>query len=202
MKGERCLTKVDGVVEPADPWPNQHRAQSWSSPRQRKRPCERSLPLSRLIVYKHVNRALAAGVKVASRHLPHGSAPTITAKARAWTLTALAKHIRRTAATVGHPSLTQVVKSTVHLTLRNAPLRPHKIKYSRERRDPESERKMKADLIVYREIDELAQHPPPPGTPREVTVSADEKPDVQALATTSADLAPVPRRAPRSEPRL
>ena len=33
---------------------------------------------------------------------------------------------------------------------------------------------------------------PPPSTPRVVTVSVDEKPGVQALATTSPDLPPVP----------
>lgn len=171
----------------------------------------RTLRVSRRIVYKHVDRALAAGVAVALRDRPHGSAPTITAEAKAWvlalactkpkehgqaaelwTLAALAKHIHRTAAIAGHPSLIQVVKSTVHLILRDAPLRPHKIKYYMERRDPEFDRKMKEVLVVYREVAELAQRPPVPGAPRVVTVSVDEKPGVQALATTSADLPPVP----------
>ena len=171
----------------------------------------RTLRVSRRIVYKHVDRALAAGVAVALRDRPHGSAPTITAEAKAWvlalactkpkehgqaaelwTLAALAKHIHRTAVIAGHPSLIQVVKSTVHLILRDAPLRPHKIKYYMERRDPEFDRKMKEVLVVYREVAELAQRPPVPGAPRVVTVSVDEKPGVQALATTSADLPPVP----------
>jgi len=171
----------------------------------------RKLKVSRRIVYKHVDRALAAGVDVALRDHPHGSVPTITAEAKAWvlalactkpkehgraaelwTLSALADHVRRTAATAGHGSADRVVKSTVHAILRDAPLRPHKIKYYMERRDPEFARKMKEVLIVYREVAELEQHPLPAGTPRTVTVSVDEKPGVQALATTSADLPPVP----------
>lgn len=175
----------------------------------------RSLKISRRIVYKHVDRALAAGVEVALRDHPHGSPPTITSEARAWVLalacakptefglaaelwtrSALAGYVRREAQAAGHPSLAQAAKSTVHLILRDAPLRPHKIKYYLERRDPEFERKMQAVLIVYREVGELIAQPPPPDTPRIVTVSVDEKPGVQALATTSPDLPPVPGKHP------
>lgn len=155
----------------------------------------RTVKVSRRIVYKHVDRALAAGVSVALRDRAHGSAPTILPEARAWvvalactkpkehghaaelwTLSALAKHVRGTAKAAGHPSAAQMVKSTVHAMLRAAPLRPHKIKYYLERRDPEFERKMQEVLIVYREVAELAQHPPAAGTPRVVTVSVAEKP--------------------------
>lgn len=171
----------------------------------------RSLRITRRIVYKHVDRALAAGVAVALRDHPHGSAPTITPEAKAWVLalactkpkdhgyaaelwtrSALAQHIRQQAEAVGHPSLARAVKSTVHVILRDAPVRPHKVQYYMERRDPEFDRKMKEVLIVYREVAELLKHPPPAGTPRTVTVSVDEKPGVQALATTSPDLPPVP----------
>jgi transposase len=175
----------------------------------------RTLHVNRRIVYKHVDRALAAGLDVALRDHPHGSLPTITAEAKTWvlalactkpkehglaaelwTLSALANQIRRTAESAGHPSAAHVVKSTVHAILRDAPVRPHKIKYYLERRDPEFERKMREVLIVYREVAELEQHPLPAGAPRIVTVSVDEKPGVQALATTSADLPPVPGAHP------
>jgi transposase len=176
----------------------------------------RSVGISRRIVYKHVDRALAAGVALALKDRPHGSEPTITPEAKAWlmamactkpkdcgqaaelwSLAALAKHLRDTAESAGHPSLALVVKSTVYKILEEAPLRPHKIKYYLERRDPEFERKMREVLIVYRQVEELFQQPePPPGTPRVLTVSVDEKPGVQALAPTSADLAPVPGKHP------
>ena len=175
----------------------------------------RTLRLSRRIIYKHVDRALAAGAAVALRDHPHGSTPTITPEAKAWVLSvactrpkdhglaaelwtrsSLAKHIRATAPVAGHPSVAHAGKSTIHVILRDAAIRPHKIKYSMERRDPEFDCKMKQVLIVYREVSQLAASPPPPGTPRTVTVSVDEKPGVQALATTSADLPPVPGQHP------
>ena len=55
---------------------------------------------------------------------------------------------------------------------------------------------MKEVLIVYQEVDQLIQSLQPPGTTRTVTVSVDEKPGVQALATTSPDLPPVPGKHP------
>lgn len=176
----------------------------------------RRVGISRRIVYKHVDRALAGGVALALRDRPHGSEPTITPEAKAWvmamactkpvewglaaelwTLAALAKQLRATAGTAGHPSLAQVVKSTVHKILAEAPVRPHKIKYYLERRDPDFDRKMREVLIVYRQVEELFQQPAPPaGTPHIVTVSVDEKPGVQALAPTSPDLPPVPGKHP------
>ena len=185
-----------------------HAGQSFSA-------LSRTARLSRRIIYKHVDRALAAGVAVALRDRAHGSEPIITPEAKAWVLalactkpkdhglaaelwtrSALAKHIRRCARAAGHPSVAGVAKSTIHVILRDAPVRPHKIKYYLERRDPEFDRKMKEVLIVYREVSQLRAAPPPPGSPQTVTVSVDEKPGVQALATTSPDLPPVPGEHP------
>jgi transposase len=173
----------------------------------------REAGVSRRIVYKHVDRALAAGMAVALVDRRHGSEPTITPEAKAWVLSlactkpidhgyaaelwtrsALAAHVRRTATAAGHATLARAAKSTVQIILRAAPLRPHKVKYYLERRDPDFEQKMRAVLIVYRELAELG--PPAPRTPPMVTVSVDEKPGVQALATTSADLPPVPGEHP------
>lgn len=181
----------------------------------------RCLKVSRRIVYKHVDRALAAGVSVALGDHPHGSQPTITPEAKAWVLSmactkpkdhgyaselwtrsALTGHIRRQAVATGHPSLGHAVKSTIHTILRDAPVRPHKIQYYMERRDPEFDRKMKEVLMVYREVSELMEQPRTPdlpaqaGAPRTVTVSVDEKPGVQAIANTTPDLPPVPGKHP------
>jgi transposase len=175
----------------------------------------RSLSISRRIIYKHVDRALAAGVSLALRDRPHGSQPTITPEAKVWVLSQactkpkdhglaaelwtrsqLAKHIRRQAKAAGHPSVAQAAKSTIHRILRDAPLRPHKIKYYLERRDPEFDRKMKELLIVYREVGEWLEQPHRPGALRTVTVSVDEKPGVQAIANTAPDLPPVPGAHP------
>ena len=191
-----------------------HAGQSFSA-------LSRTLRLSRRIIYKHVDRALAAGVAVALRDHPHGSDPTLTPEAKAWVLSvactkpkdhglaaerwtrsALAQHIRRTARAAGHPSVATAAQSTIHVILRDAPVRPHKIKYYLERRDPDFERKMKEVLIVSREVRQLAESPALPGTPRTGSVSVDEKPGVQALAPTAPDLPPVPGTHPGSGPRL
>jgi transposase len=175
----------------------------------------RSLKVSRRIIYKHVDRALAAGVSVALSDHPHGSQPTITPEAKAWVLAvactkpkdhgyaaelwtraALTGHLRRQAVASGHPSLRHAVKSTIHAILRDAPVRPHKIHYYLERRDPEFDRKMKEVLMVYREVNELMAQPRRLDAPRIVTVSVDEKPGVQAIANTAPDLPPVPGKHP------
>jgi transposase len=176
----------------------------------------RGVGVSRRIVYKHVDRALAAGVSVALTDHPHGSEPRLTPEAKTWVLAlactkpkdhgyaaelwtraALARHVRQEATRAGHPCLARAAKSTIHRILTQAPVRPHKVRYYLERRDPEFDRKMQEVLIIYREVAEVAAAPPPaPGTPRIVTVSVDEKPGVQALATTSPDLPPVPGTHP------
>src|ERR1017187_8159118 len=46
----------------------------------------RTARLSRRIIYKHGDRALAAGVAVALRDRAHGSEPIITPEAKAWVL--------------------------------------------------------------------------------------------------------------------
>ena len=92
----------------------------------------------------------------------------------------MAQHIRRAAKAAGHPSVAGAAQSTVPAILRDASIRPHKIKYYWERRDPEFDRKMKEVLVVYQEVDQLIQSLPPPGTARTGTVSVDEKPGVQA----------------------
>ena len=149
-----------------------HAGQSFSA-------LSRTVRLSRRIIYKHVDRALAAGVAVALCDRAHGSEPTITPEAKAWVLalactkpkdhglaaelwtrSALAKHIRCCAQAAGHPSVAGAAQSTIHVILRDAPVRPHKIKYCLERRDPEFDRKMKEVLIVYREVSQLRVSPP------------------------------------------
>ena len=175
----------------------------------------RRLGLSRRIVYKHVDRALAGGVDLALNDRPHGSEPVIPPEAKAWVLSVactkpkdhglaaelwtrsgLAKQIRQAAVAAGHPALDRASKATVHRILRDATLRPHKIKYYLERRDPDFEVKMREVLLVYREIHELLESPEATAAATMVTVSVDEKPGVQALATTSPDLPPVPGKHP------
>jgi hypothetical protein len=72
------------------------------------------------------------------------------------------------------------------------------VRYYLERRDAEFEQKMAEVLCVYREVQVLKKaaakaksKPKKPGKPVAI-VSYDEKPGIQAIATTSPDLPPVP----------
>jgi hypothetical protein len=74
-------------------------------------------------------------------------------------------------------------------------LKPHKVRYYLERRDAEFEAKMTEVLCVYREVALLKEQAA--ATAREprqavAVVSYDEKPGIQAIATTAPDLSPVP----------
>ena len=77
-------------------------------------------------------------------------------------------------------------------------IRPHKIRYYVERRDPEFEKKMIEVLHVYKEV-EIVNAGLVEGTlkePSTVTICYDEKPGIQALASTTPDRPPAPNRYP------
>ncbi len=88
--------------------------------------------------------------------------------------------------------LERISKGTVCKILQAHELKPHKISYYLERRDPEFERKMAEVLVVYKEV-QMQQQGGEPDTP-EITISCDEKPGIQAIANVAPDLPPVPGR--------
>jgi transposase len=115
-----------------------------------------------------------------------------------WTYGLLTQHIRQRCEAAGYAELRQLSRSKLHKILTEAKLRPHKIRYYVERRDPDFEPKMAAVLHVYKEV-EIINEGLLRGTLREapmITVSYDEKPGLQALAPTSPDLPPVPGQHP------
>src|SRR3984893_6879230 len=115
-----------------------------------------------------------------------------------WTYHLLQRHIRKEAAAAGHPSLSQLSRSKLHRILTQGELKPHKVRYYVERRDPEFEKKMIEVLHVYKEV-EIINAGLVEGTLKEpptVTLSYDEKPGIQALATTTPDRPPAPNRYP------
>jgi transposase len=111
-----------------------------------------------------------------------------------WTYQLLTGHIRREASAAGHAGLVRLSRSKLHKILTQGELRPHKVRYYVERRDPEFAQKMAAVLHVYKEV-EIINQGLVTGAIREpatVTVSYDEKPGIQALAVTTPDRPPVP----------
>ena len=107
-----------------------------------------------------------------------------------WTTRMLAKHIRKHCGELGQPSLSKLGRGTVSKILAAHPVRPHKLEYYLERRDPEFEAKMIEVLHLYREVGVWRTT----GLPVEVVgvLSYDEKPGIQAIGNTAPDLPPVP----------
>jgi hypothetical protein len=177
----------------------------------------RAVKMTRKSVGKWINRALAMGMEAALKDAYHRpKEPVITAEAKAWvvhwactkptelgyaaelwTRSSLARHVREHAVEAGYPALAKAGKATVHRILVAQPLRPEKVKYYLERRDPNFESKMREVLLVYQEVALQNQGASEGVSPSGViTVSVDEKPGVQAIANVAPDLPPVPGKHP------
>ena len=116
-----------------------------------------------------------------------------------WTYALLQSHVRNHCKAANHPSLLALSRSKLHRILTQGEVQPHKVRYYVERRDPEFESKMIEVLHVYKEV-EIVNAGLVEGTLKEpptVTISYDEKPGIQALATTTPDRPPVPHQHPR-----
>jgi transposase len=109
--------------------------------------------------------------------------------AELWTTSSLAQHIRTHCEQAGHPSLRKLARGTVSKILAGHDLRPHKVRYYLERRDPDFDTKMMQVLCVYRQVEMLRSSEGEPGV---AILSYDEKPGIQAIGTTGPDLPPVP----------
>src|SRR5712671_8215653 len=166
-------------------------------------------------VQRCVERALAYGPLAAIEDRPRpGKEPVITPEAKAWlvslacdkakehgyphelwTTRLLARHAREHGPTAGHECLAKLVQGTVCKILGQEEIKPHKVRYYLERRDAEFEQKMAEVLCVYREVQVLkkAAAKSRKAIKRVAIVSYDEKPGIQAIATTAPDLPPVPR---------
>ena len=164
-------------------------------------------------VERCVERALAYGPLAALNDRPRpGKEPTITPEAKAWlvslacdkakdhgyphelwTTRLLARHARENAPAAGHECLANLAQGTVCKILGQEEIKPHKVRYYLERRDAEFEQKMAEVLCVYREVQVLKKAAKCRNAHKAVAiVSYDEKPGIQAIATTAPDLPPKP----------
>lgn len=114
--------------------------------------------------------------------------------AETWTYAKLTAHINKNAEEAGYIRLSVIHKSTVHTILDEAEIKPFRIKYYCENRDPEFDDKMHNVLLVYKQLslqfDEEGKLIPWSGKETVHVLSYDEKPGIQAIATTSEDLLP------------
>lgn len=173
-----------------------------------------SLGVHHQTVQRCVERALVYGPMAALDDRPRpGKEPTITDEAKAWlvslacrkakdlgyphelwTTRLLARHAREHGPAEGHACLGKLVQGTVCKILNEQEVKPHKVRYYLERRDPEFKGKMAEVLCVYREVkiikETAAASKKKPSAV--AIISYDEKPGIQAIATTAPDLPPEP----------
>ena len=168
------------------------------------------LHIDRQRVTRCARRVMAVGPLKAIDDLPRsGRRPDITEAARTWsigeacvkakqrgyphevwTLRLLAAHAREHGPAAGHACLAELAPSTVHEVLNSQPVKPHKVRYYLQRRDPAFEERKAEVLEVYAAAEMLRQIPE---ADRPVAVlSYDEKPGIQAIASTAPDLPPKP----------
>ncbi len=114
--------------------------------------------------------------------------------AETWTYAKLTEHINKTAENAGYTRLSTITKTSIKNILDAAKIKPFRIQYYCENRDPEFESKMHQVLYVYKQIemlfDENGELYIPAGEQDIHTVSYDEKPGIQAIAPTAPDLPP------------
>lgn len=166
-------------------------------------------------VQRCVERAVAYGLMAALDDRPRpGRQRSITPEAKAWltalacrkakdlgyphevwTTRLLARHAREHGPAEGHACFANLVQGTVVKILNEGEVKPHKIRYYLERRDPEFKTKMAEVLCVYREVALLKKMAAGSKSKRSkpvAVISYDEKPGIQAIATTAPDLPPEP----------
>lgn len=111
-----------------------------------------------------------------------------------WTLKNLHQHIQNNAEAAGYPRLKTMTRSMLQKILKRSDIKPFKVKYYCEKRDPDIENKMHDVLVVYKQVslqfDEEGNIIIPDDKPIVHTISCDEKPGIQAIAATSDDLRP------------
>jgi transposase len=173
-----------------------------------------ALGLHHQTVQRCVERAVVEGTMAALDDRPRpGREPTITLEAKAWltslacrkakdlgyphelwTTRLLARHAREHGPAEGHDCLADLAQGTVCKILDEEEVKPHKVRYYLERRDPEFAEKMAEVLCVYRKVKLLKKAAAAARKPSDAVavISYDEKPGIQAIATTAPDLPPEP----------
>jgi len=170
------------------------------------RECHTNRPL----VERCINKAIAFGIMASLKDLPgRGKKPVITDEAKSWVLSIacqspvslgyvyelwtyslLIKHIRNNCHQAGYASLEHISKGVLNKILSKGNIKPHKISYYLEKRDPDFDLKMANVLQVYKEVAIINDKQEEQG--KMTTISFDEKPGIQAIKNIAPQLQPVP----------
>src|SRR2546429_2380327 len=144
-----------------------------------------------------------------------GKEPTITIEAKAWltslacrkakelgyphelwTTRLLADHARQHGPMEGHDCLSHLAQGTVCKILDEEEVKPHKVRYYLERRDPEFAEKMAEVLCVYRKVKVLKEATKKKPNEAVAVVSYYEKTGPSAVGTMGPHLCPPPPPEP------
>ncbi len=178
---------------------------------------EKMTHVSRPTIYKWMEKSLAMGIEEGLKDKYHRpKQPVITEEAKAWVISiacqkpkdfgyaaevwtrkALAEHAKKYGPGPGHDCLKKACKATIQRILSEHPIRPHKVAYYLERRDPDFDHKMEEVLCVYKEVNLQNETLESGEVPSVITVSVDEKPGVQAIQNIAPDILPDPEKQSR-----
>ena len=178
---------------------------------------EKMTHVSRPTIYKWMEKSLAMGIEEGLKDKYHRpKQPVITEEAKAWVISiacqkpkdfgyaaevwtrkALAEHAKKYGPESGHDCLKKACKATIQRILSEHPIRPHKVAYYLERRDPDFDHKMEEVLCVYKEVNLQNETLESGEVPSVITVSVDEKPGVQAIQNIAPDILPDPEKQSR-----
>jgi transposase len=168
------------------------------------------LKTNRPLIERCIDKAMSYGVLQALKDLPRSGRPVkITNDAKSWVLSIacqkpfdlgyaaelwtyslLIKHIRKHCKEVGYNCLSKLGKGRLNAILSKSGIKPHKISYYIERRDPEFEEKMANLLCLYKEVELI--NADSEKARKNTTISYDEKPGIQAIKNIAPQLLPVP----------
>tara|TARA_B100001964_G_C14152104_1_gene562538 strand:+ start:104 stop:1240 length:1137 start_codon:yes stop_codon:yes gene_type:complete len=106
-----------------------------------------------------------------------------------WTTKLLAEHVRSNCVEAGYTCFTKLGRGTVSKILNKNDIKPHKIKYYLEKKDPDFDVKMSQVLMFYKTVEMYRE-----GKQKEndnlFFISYDEKPGIQAIEKIAPDLPP------------
>ena len=161
-----------------------------------------------------VNKYLAAGKDYAINDAPRSGKPSVISDEEKlwitniactkpkeigyaqelWTYRKLRDHVQGKCKEAGYPGLAKISVATIHGILESNEIKPNKITYYLERKDPDFEAKMHDVLVVYKQVEMCFDIEGnliiDMDEPKTVTISYDEKPGMQALKNIAKDLPP------------
>ena len=170
----------------------------------------KELHTNRPKIERCLNKAIELGIKTGLDDLPRSGKPAkISEEERIWLLSVacekpknlgyslefwsmskLAEYIRKHCIKKGYKSLRKISKGTVSKILSQSNIKPHKVSYYTEKRDPDFETKMIQVLCVYKEVE--LYHKGELTDQLYAVLSYDEKPGIQAIGNIAPDLPPEP----------